>query len=106
MRRNLAFFSTVALCLSVSSCACNPPLGGRAPLNAQEAARACAVLQACFPAEWRGGLFGSDLSSCSTGTGTWLPTSPGALVGKQALTTGIEGPLIDIYRCLLGAGRS
>ncbi len=62
------------------------------------------MLQACFPAEWRGGLFGSDLSACSTGTGTWLPTSPGALTGRQPVTTGLEGPLLDIYRCLLGAG--
>ncbi|MDP1826998.1 MAG: hypothetical protein Q8L48_27235 [Archangium sp.] len=99
-------YHAVVCCLVVglSSCRCNPPLGGRAALSPDEAGKACAVLQACFPAEWRGGLFGSDLSSCSTGTGTWLPTSPGALMGKGALSTGLEGPLLDIYRCVLGAG--
>ena len=88
-----------SLAVGLTSCSCN-----QQRLSADDAAKVCVVLQACFPSEWRGGLFGSDLSSCSTGTGTYLPTSPGALIGKQPLTTGLEGPLADIYRCMLNAG--
>ena len=71
-------------------------------LSADEAAKACVILQACFPAEWRNGSFGGTLSTCSTGA--LLPPTPGALIGNPAVTTGLEKPLADIYRCVLGAG--
>jgi hypothetical protein len=90
--------NAVAVALGVliaQGCGCSTDL------SPDEAARACVILQACFPGEWGNGTFGGTLSACSTGAS--LPPSPGALISSPPVTTGLEKPLADIYRCLLSA---
>ena len=94
-RRQAALLSLMAA-LSLPSCGC-----GSKQMSADEAAKACVVLQACFPSEWRAGLFGFSLSQCSTGTSI-LPPSPGSLVGSPVITSGLptrlpgEGGRMDV----------
>src|SRR5258708_39646780 len=71
-------------------------------LTSDEAARTCFVLQVCLPREWQQQCFGYNLATCSTGA--LLPPSPGALADTPAVKTGLEQPLLDIYRCVLGSG--
>ena len=98
MNRRLVALLSLVGGFVLPSCGC-----GSKQMSSDEAARACVVLQACFPSEWRAGRFGSSLSQCSTGTSI-LPPSPGSLIGAPVITSGLEGPLADIYRCLLSAG--
>lgn len=96
MRNPVAFVAGLVAALGTQACSCNPNM------SPDEAARACVILEACFPNESRNGFFGGSLAACSTGS--FLPPSPGALMGTQAVTTGLEKPLGDIYRCVLAAG--
>jgi hypothetical protein len=75
--------------------ACNS--GGS--LSQSQAAAVCVVAQTCFPAEWASGFFGGTLAECASGGGI-LPPEPGSLTGSEAVITGLEGPLEDIYRCI------
>ncbi|MBI3184837.1 MAG: hypothetical protein HYZ28_22085 [Myxococcales bacterium] len=97
MLRTITAAAVVLVALAAPACSCG------ARMSPEDAAKACVVLQACFPNEWRSGMFGRNLSRCATG-GDLLPPSPGALTGDQPIVTGLERPLFDIYRCVLGAG--
>jgi hypothetical protein len=87
--------------LVVSTLGCSGNGGGQ--LSASQAATVCVIAEACFPSEWASGFFGENLAACASG-GETLPPTPGTLIGSQAVTTGLEGPLGGIYRCVASAG--
>jgi hypothetical protein len=80
--------------------ACN--CSGR--LSPTEAARACLVLQSCFPKEWTAGYWGTSLTACTSSPDYFSFPAPGGIDGNPAYQTGLEGPMGDIYRCLSSAG--
>jgi hypothetical protein len=82
----------VALACVASACA-------RSDFNRDEAARICSTLQVCNPGEFY--RFGGDLPRCTTMR--WVYPWPGSLKTSPAIEDGMEGPLRDIFACLLGA---
>lgn len=92
----LRCFAGVLTLLALGGCRCST-----ADFSAEEAARVCLTLQACSPKEF-GATWGGSLEFCTTNLSPLVPT-PGTLEASPAFATGLDQPMREIYRCLLGA---
>lgn len=81
----------------VSGCRCS-----QGDFPADEAQRICLTLQTCSPREFQT-TFGGSLEFCTTNQSPGFPM-PGTLEPNQAVTSGLDRPLRDVYRCVLDAG--
>lgn len=87
---------TLVLLLTLSGCKCaQPSFGG------DEAARVCLTLQTCAPREF-GATYGNSVEACA-GSPSLILAWPGTLESSPRITTGLEQPFKDLYRCLLEA---